>query len=105
MKILKAEYKFKDLKIKLYDEDLQHAVENHPGEVTMDQIQSCVENPDKVIASLQGNNGCLFYEKKDQDDYFVVVVHTTGTLTGEVRTAYKSTYIKKGKVLFDKENP
>ena len=64
VKVLTAEYDFNGLKIKLYDEDLRHALDNHPGEVSVDEIKSCVENPDKVIESLQGNNACLFYEKK-----------------------------------------
>ena len=101
---LKAEYTFKGLKIRLYEEDFQHALVNHPGEVTMDKIKRCIENPDKVIDSKNGNNGCLFYEKKMGNDYFVVVVHVSGPGVGEVKTAYEATYIKSGKVLFDRES-
>ncbi len=35
-KSLIAEYSFNGLKIKLYAEDLQHALDNHPGEVSED---------------------------------------------------------------------
>jgi hypothetical protein len=102
-RVLLEEFEFNGLKIKLYNEDLQHALDNHPGEVTQAEIGACIENPDKVIQSLVGVNGCLFYQKRIIDEYFVVVVHTTGSGTGDVKTAYKATYVKKGTVLFDKE--
>jgi hypothetical protein len=92
---LKAQFSFNGLKIKLFDEDFQHALENHPGEVTLDQIQSCLEGPDVIIESKH---------LKVKDEYFVVVVHITSQGIGEVRTAYRATYIKRGKVLFQKEN-
>jgi hypothetical protein len=103
-KLLRAHFNFNGLKIKLFDEDYQHALENHPGEVTIEQIQSCLESPDMIIESKHAKNACLFYEKKLEDEYFVVVVHIIGQGIGEVRTAYKATYLKRGRVLFVKEN-
>jgi len=44
----------------------------------------------------------LFYQKLIAGDYFSVVVHVTGAGAGEVKTAYETTYIKNGKVLFKK---
>lgn len=102
-RILKVEYLFKTLKIKLYVEDFQHALENHPGEVSLAKVKSCIENPDKVIQSRQGMNACLFYQMKTDEDYFVVVVHITTPGTGEIKTAYKATYMKMGIVLYNKE--
>ena len=103
-RILKAEFQFKTLKIKLYEEDFEHALDNHPGEVSLKEIGNCIENPDTVIESRQGKNACLFYQKKIKDEFFVVVVHTTTVGDGEVRTAYMASYIKKGRVLYNKEN-
>lgn len=97
------EFEFNGLKIKLFEEDFAHAIENHPGEVTLDEIRNCVQRPDLIIESIQGKNACLFYEMKIKDDYFVVVVHVAGNAIGEIRTAYRTTYIKKGKILFKKE--
>jgi hypothetical protein len=101
--VLRAEYVFRTLKIKLYDEDFQHALGNHPGEVSLDKIKSCIETPDKVIQSLRGKNACLFYQIKMADYFFVVVVHVTSAGAGEIKTAYESTYVKTGKVLYSKE--
>ncbi len=103
MKKLMEEFEFNGLKIKLFEEDFAHAIENHPGEVTLEEIRNCIKQPDFVIESLQGKNACLFYEMKIKDDYFVVVVHVAGNAIGEIRTAYRATYLKKGKVLFKKE--
>lgn len=103
MKKLMEEFEFNGLKIKLYEEDFTHAIENHPGEVTTDAIRNCIERPDLVIESIQGKNSCLFYELKVKDDYFVVVVHVLGAGIGEVKTAYRSTYVKKGRVFFKRE--
>ena len=104
MKKLMEEFEFNGLKIKLYDEDLAHAISEHPGEVTQDAIRNCIQRPDLIIQSIQGKNACLFYEIKIKDEYFVVVVHVTTAGSGEVKTAYKATYIKNGKVLFKKGN-
>lgn len=106
MRQLVDKYKFGSIEVSLYDDDLKHAMDSHPGEVTLEKIKSCILDPDKVIESLNAKNACLFYEKKDEEEYFVVVVHLVQTKVesvGEIRTAYDSTYIKKGKVLFDKE--
>jgi hypothetical protein len=104
IKKLIEEYEFNGLRIKLYDEDFEHALSAHPGEVTLDAIRNCIQQPDLVIRSVQGKNACLFYEMKIQDEYFVVVVHVIESGTGEIKTAYKTTYIKNGTVLFKKEN-
>ena len=103
MKKLMEEFEFAGLKIKLFEEDFAHATENHPGEVTLLEIRNCIEHPDLVIKSIQGKNACLFYEMKIKDDYFVTAVHITGAGAGEVKTAYKTTYVKKGTILFKKE--
>jgi hypothetical protein len=103
MKKLMEEFEFNGLKIKLFEEDFEHAIENHPGEVTLEGIRKCITQPDFIIESIQGKNGCLFYEIKMENDYFVVLVHVIGNAIGEIRTAYEATYIKKGKILFKKD--
>ena len=100
MKQLIEEYEFNGLRVRLYDVDLEHALSEHPGEVTREAIRNCIQQPDLVIQSIQGLNACLFYEKKIQDEYFVVVVHVIESGAGEVKTAFRATYIKNGTVLF-----
>ena len=102
MKKLIKEFEFNGIKIKLYDEDLAHAQEEH-SEATPESIEACICNPDMVIESKRGKNACLFYEVKTKDNYFVVVVHVVGAGLGEIRTAYDSDYIKDGRVIYKKE--
>ena len=41
--------------------------------------------------------------KKIGNNYFVVVVHLTMKGTGEIKTAYLTNYVKKGKRLYQKD--
>jgi hypothetical protein len=97
-------FNFKDqLEITLTDEDYAHALLNHADEVSVDKIKKCIEDPDLVIESRAGANGCLFYEKLEDGIYFTVVVHVIGNGRGNIKTAYDSENIKKGKVLYNKQ--
>ena len=87
----------------MYEDDYKHALEEHPGEVSLDSIEKCIMNPDLVVRSKHGNNACLFYEKKIERNYFVVVVHLNTFGEGEIKTAYLANYVKKGNILFKRE--
>jgi hypothetical protein len=94
------------LKIQIWDVDFQHALEGHP-EVTIERIKNTVKNPIKVVQSKRNNGACLFYNFEMDDPefgkvYFCVVVGVLGDGKGKMETAYETTFIKKGTVLFDK---
>jgi hypothetical protein len=95
------------LKIEIWDVDFQHALDGHP-EVSIERIRNSLNNPIKVIQSKKSNRVCLFYTVEIEDPelgtiYFCVVVGVTGPAKGKLETAYETTYIKNGTVLFEKE--
>ena len=53
MKKLMEEFEFNGIKIKLFDEDFEHAIDNHPGEVDLDEIRSCLTNPDFISLQIR----------------------------------------------------
>lgn len=93
------------LKIQIWREDLQHALNGHP-EVTIDKVKDTLKNPLKIIKSKTSNRVCLFYSFEIEDEasseimYFCAVVGVIKEGIGKLETAYETTYIKKGKVLF-----
>ena len=95
------------LKIQIWDVDFQHALEGHP-EVTIERIKKSLKNPIKVIQSKKSNRACLFYNLEIENDpefgaiYFCVVVGVFGNGIGKMETAYETTYIKSGTVLFER---
>ncbi len=97
------------LKIEIWDVDFQHALENHP-EVTMERIKKSLLKPVKVVQSKKSNRVCLFYSLEIKNDpdfgpiYFCVVVGVLGDGKGKMETAYETTVIKKGTILFEKES-
>ncbi len=93
------------LKIEIRSSALQHAFEGHP-EVTLGRIRQALAEPVKVIRSKRSNRVCLFYSFECQDPvfgeiYFCAVVGVIGPNKGSLETAYETTYIKSGEVLFD----
>ncbi len=96
------------LLIQIWDVDLLHALNGHP-EVTLDRIQNALERPIKVMKSKKSNRVCLFYTLEVEDDpnfgkiYFCVVVGVIGPGIGKMETAYETTVIKSGHVLYAKE--
>jgi hypothetical protein len=97
------------LKIEIWDVDFQHALEGHP-EVTLERIKETLRNPIKVIQSKKSNRACLFYRLEIEDHpefgkiYFCVVVGVLGDGKGKLETAYETTFIKSGTILYPKEN-
>jgi len=97
------------LKVEIWTSDFQHALEGHP-EVTLDRIRQALESPGQVIESQKSNRVCLFYSigVKDREFgliYFCVVVGVVRAGKGKLETAYETSYIKNGKVLFKKGGP
>ena len=96
------------LKIQIWQEDFQHALDGHP-EVTLDRVRNVLQQPMKVVESKHSKNACLFYSMECTDEitkektYFCVVVAVTGSGEGKLETAYETTYIKTGKIIFGKE--
>lgn len=96
------------LKIQIWDVDFQHALEGHP-EVTIERIKTSLKNPIKVVQSKKSNRACLFYNLEIKNDpdfgtiYFCVVVGVLGDGKGKMETAYETTVVKKGTILFEKE--
>jgi hypothetical protein len=97
------------LKIEIWDVDFQHALEGHP-EVTLDRIKAALNDPLKVIQSKRSNRACLFYKLDIENHpdfgkiYFCVVVGVLGQGKGKMETAYETTYLKSGTVLYPKED-
>lgn len=97
------------LRIEIWNVDLQHAFNGHP-EVTLDRIRKALESPVKVVKSKKSNRVCLFYTLEVADDsnfgkvYFCVVVGVLGAGIGKMETAYETTVIKTGHVLYSKES-
>ncbi|MBF0316255.1 MAG: hypothetical protein HQK52_22750 [Oligoflexia bacterium] len=94
------------LKIEIWGQDYQHALERHP-EVSLDRIRKTLQEPMRVIKSLSNNNVCLFYALEINDPefgviYFCVVVSVLGKGSGKLVTAYETTYIKKGEPYVNK---
>lgn len=95
------------LKIQIWDVDFQHALEGHP-EVTIERIKKSLKSPIKVVQSKKSNRACLFYNLEIENDpefgtiYFCVVVGVLGDGKGKMETAYETTYMKSGTVLFEK---
>lgn len=95
------------LRIQIWREDLQHALEGHP-EVTMDRVKAALQDPIKVIQSKRSNRVCLFYSFESFDEvsqeriYFCAVVGVTGPGLGKIETAYETTYVKNGTVIFER---
>ena len=96
------------LEIEIWDLDFQHALEGHP-EVTIERIRNSLKSPIKDVQSKRSARACLFYNLEIEDDpdfgkiYFCVVVAVLGQGKGKMETAYETTYIKSGKVLFEKK--
>jgi len=95
------------LRIQIWHEDFQHALEGHP-EVTLDRVRAVLAEPAKVIESKHSRNACLFYslelvnELTGEKTYFCVVVAVIGSGAGKMETAYETTYLKNGRVMFQK---
>lgn len=95
------------LRIQVWHEDFQHALEGHP-EVTIERVRGALKAPFKVVESKHSKRACLFYslefrdEATDEARYFCVVVGVLGDGKGKMETAYETTYVKKGKVLFER---
>jgi len=96
------------LKIEIWRDDFQHALEGHP-EVSLEKIRKTLVNPIKVIKSKHNNKVCLFYALEVNNSplfgtlYFCVVVSVLGNGFGKLDTAYETDYIKSGEILYPKE--
>ena len=95
------------LKVQIWTEDFQHALEGHP-EVSIEKVRKTIKEPFKVVESKKSNRACLFYSfevegEKGETTYFCVVISVLGDGKGKMETAYETTFIKTGKVLHDKE--
>lgn len=82
------------------EEDLAHAMLH--SEVTLFKIKGCITQPDFIVKSMWCEHSCLFYKIKMRHEYFVCVVEVVGQGKAYLRTAYETTSIKNGKVLFQK---
>ena len=96
-----------NLKIEIWTSDFQHALDGHP-EVTLEKNKTALKDPFKVIESKKSSRVCLFYSIPIVDAtfgqiYFAVVVGVTGAGKGKLETAYETTFIKSGTVLWSKE--
>ena len=96
-----------NLKIEVWSDDFQHALEGHP-EVTIERVRSALKNPVKVVQSKYSAVACLFYsyeccdEKEGASIYFCVVVALFKEGKAKLETAYEKTYMKAGTVLFER---
>ncbi len=96
------------LKIEIWDVDFQHALDGHP-EVTIERIRNSLIDPIKVVKSKKSNRVCLFYNLEIENDpefgtiYFCVVIGVLSDGIGKMETAYETTFVKSGDVLFEKE--
>jgi hypothetical protein len=95
------------LEIKIWSEDLEHAINGHP-EASIDKIKETLKSPSKVIQSKSSGNTCLFYsiENKISDIeslFFCVVVAVIANRNGKMITAYDADFMKTGKVLYCKK--
>jgi hypothetical protein len=68
-----------------------------------------LKNPVTVIKSQYSERVCLFYKLEIKDDpqfgniFFCVVVGVLGDGFGKMETAYETTYVKKGQILFPQQ--
>ena len=95
------------LKIQIWTDDFQHALDGHP-EVSIEAVRKTVKDPIKVIESKKSNRACLFYSmeseaKNGEKIYFCVVISVLGEGKGKMETAYETTAIKNGKIIHEKE--
>ena len=97
------------LKIEIWDVDFQHALDGHP-EVSIERIRGALKAPLKVIKSKWSNRACLFYSLELDNHptfgkvYFCVVVGVDGSGKGKMETAYETTDIKSGEILYEQES-
>lgn len=96
-----------NIEVELTQEALDHALEKHE-EVTVERIESAVTNPDLVILSQKNSYTILLYKLEGQqyegeDLFFSVVVKKNSSGPASVVTAYETTKIKKGEVLYKKQ--
>jgi hypothetical protein len=96
-----------NLRIQIWHEDFQHALEGHP-EVTLERVRAVLADPARVVESRHSRNACLFYsfelvdELTGEKTYFCVEVAVIGDGKGKMETAYETTYMKNGRVIFEK---
>ncbi len=97
------------LKVEIWDVDFQHALDGHP-EVTIERIRMALTDPVKIVQSKRNNRVCLFYNLEIENDpdfgkiYFCVIVGVIREGKGKMETAYETTYIKNGNILYEKKN-
>ena len=95
------------LKIEVWNVDFQHALDGHP-EVSIERIRKTLKSPIKVVKSKKSNRACLFYTLEIENDpvfgtiFFCVVVVVLREGQGKMETAYETTFIKTGEILFSK---
>lgn len=95
---------FRDLTIILGEEVLEKIRERHP-EITMDQIRETLLDPLEVRRSRHKHGSELYYSHAFKKERFTCVVVKLNTADGNnyVETAYTSSKIKAGEVIFSKE--
>lgn len=87
------------LKIQIWSEDLDHAIQGHP-EVTLDKVEETLKEPYEVVQSKSSNSVCLFYSVEvkignNESLYFCVVVALSVSGQGRMITAYDTDFVKQ----------
>lgn len=99
---------FRNFKIELTEEGLQHITSGHP-EITVEDIVAALRDPDEVRASNYNRVGSkctseLYYRKNSKDSLrFITVVVKLCPDGNFVSTSYTATAMRPGEVIYKKE--
>ena len=86
----------------LSDEQEKHISSRHP-DATRDLISNCLIDPSEIRKSSSNNISHLYYITKAENRLFCVVVKVCND-ENFISTAYTTTKIKSGKLIYRKEN-
>jgi hypothetical protein len=86
----------------LTDEQENHISQRHP-DATLNLISSCLKTPNEVRRSTSNHISNLYYITKTESRLFCVVLKVCPD-GNFISTAYSTTKIKSGQLIYEKEN-
>ena len=88
--------------VSLDDETWSHIQEFHPEITDTSLIESILHDPDRIVRSNWDVDSILYYKQLRSHRFHVVVVHT---IQKRIKTTLTTDKIKRGEILWVKENP
>ena len=89
-------------KFKLDDETWEHIQEFHPEIVSVELVESILQDPDQIVQSNWDSESILYYKQISPRRFRVVVVQI---IEKRVKTTLTTDKVKRGEVLWEKEKP